>query len=348
MFKWTWIKSTCGTYLYAAHNPTIRADLNGMVYGGGSMDFGSQSISIQYFEAVDSDKVNKCFQGITPRGIYSGGYLTKVSDTSVSLSTLLCVIGDATNQVRVETSTAVTLTVSSVAPYVVLRWAYATSATNYMDVFAVAVGSIQTNDLIVGKCVYTGSTLSGFDYAVTAYSRSTPQTPVVMLKVEPTETPSMYVRIRAGRVNYGTANLEIADQLSPAFTAPVTNSRIDLIYINTSGAIAVSTGTAAVSPVAPDYNSKIVLAEVTITAGQTTITASSIKDVRNFSAVTLNTAVLVTGTQTVAGTKTFSSAPVLSDGANFSQKQAVSLVIENRTSDPTSPVVGQVWFRTDL
>ena len=26
----------------------------------------------------------------------------------------------------------------------------------------------------------------------------------------------------------------------------------------------------------------------------------------------------------------------------------VSFVIENRTSDPTAPVAGQIWFRTDL
>jgi len=37
------------------------------------------------------------------------------------------------------------------------------------------------------------------------------------------------------------------------------------------------------------------------------------------------------------------------DGSvDFSQEQAVSLVIENRTSDPGSPVDGQVWLRTDL
>ena len=37
------------------------------------------------------------------------------------------------------------------------------------------------------------------------------------------------------------------------------------------------------------------------------------------------------------------------DGAvNFNQKQATSLVIENRTSDPSTPVAGQIWLRTDL
>lgn len=36
------------------------------------------------------------------------------------------------------------------------------------------------------------------------------------------------------------------------------------------------------------------------------------------------------------------------DNVNFNQKQAITLVIENRTSDPTSPVNGQIWLRTDL
>ena len=32
----------------------------------------------------------------------------------------------------------------------------------------------------------------------------------------------------------------------------------------------------------------------------------------------------------------------------FAQQQAVQFVIENRTSDPGSPVTGQIWLRTDL
>lgn len=32
----------------------------------------------------------------------------------------------------------------------------------------------------------------------------------------------------------------------------------------------------------------------------------------------------------------------------FNQQQALQLVIENRTSDPGSPVTGQIWLRTDL
>lgn len=33
---------------------------------------------------------------------------------------------------------------------------------------------------------------------------------------------------------------------------------------------------------------------------------------------------------------------------NFNQQQATAFCIENRTSDPLSPVSGQIWLRTDL
>jgi len=60
---------------------------------------------------------------------------------------------------------------------------------------------------------------------------------------------------------------------------------------------------------------------------------------------------LVGGAET---TKHSHAAPKLSDCAapdaavDFSQQQATSLVIENRTDDPVSPMDGQIWLRTDL
>lgn len=32
----------------------------------------------------------------------------------------------------------------------------------------------------------------------------------------------------------------------------------------------------------------------------------------------------------------------------FSQQQALQFRVENRTSDPSSPATGEIWFRTDL
>ena len=37
-----------------------------------------------------------------------------------------------------------------------------------------------------------------------------------------------------------------------------------------------------------------------------------------------------------------------SGSVNFNDQQATSFRIENRTSDPGTPTVGQVWLRTDL
>lgn len=60
---------------------------------------------------------------------------------------------------------------------------------------------------------------------------------------------------------------------------------------------------------------------------------------------------LVSGSETVLHTH----APPALDGCSaptgpvdFSGQQALSFVIENRTSDPPSPVTGQIWLRTDL
>ena len=36
------------------------------------------------------------------------------------------------------------------------------------------------------------------------------------------------------------------------------------------------------------------------------------------------------------------------DNVDFNQHQGLEFVMENRTSDPGSPVTGQLWIRTDL
>lgn len=243
-------------------------------------NIGSQTITVKYFDPVDSAGIaDKIALDVRKTGIYSGGYLTKVSDVSVSLSTFTCEIGDGTYQVRGQTGAAVTITVGVATPYVVLRWTYTGSASaDYIDFLAVASGGILSTDLIVGLCTFSGSTLTGFNYA----SRSNPAIFDLFLKPEPTVPASMYVRVRGGRVTYGASNFDIVDQNSPLFVAPGSNSRIDLLQINSSGVIIVTQGVAAASPVAPNYGGNVTLAEVTIASGQTTITSASIKDVRAY------------------------------------------------------------------
>jgi hypothetical protein len=50
--------------------------------------------------------------------------------------------------------------------------------------------------------------------------------------------------------------------------------------------------------------------------------------------------------QAVGGTKAFTDLR-LAGNMRCNQYQMLEMVIENRTDDPTSPVEGQMWLRTD-
>ena len=248
----------------------------------GAINYGNQLITLDYYSDMTSATVNQRFMKTYARGIYDGGYLTKVSNTSVTLSTLVCEIGDSSYQVQTKTQSTVTVTVSVATPWVVLRWTYTGAISNYTDVLAVAAGSIQANDLVVGECTFAGSTLTGFNYNDTTHPRSTPEVLTHHLKVVPTETASMVLRVYPGKVSIGTSIVRIGDQTTSAIVAPISNPRIDLVWLDRSGTVRVQTGTEAASPSAPAYNDRLVLAEIYLTVGQTTITASSIRDVRQF------------------------------------------------------------------
>lgn len=244
-------------------------------------DVGNQTVTILFYAAANSLIVNKRFQEIRQTGIYSGGYLTLVDTSHAQISTLVCEISDGTYQVRVETASTVNLVVALATPYIVLRWTYTGAVSDYMELLAVATPA--ANDLIVGKCTFVGGNLNGFDYQNSSYPRSTPNTQDLFLKVEPTEATERRVRVRAGRIQTNSAVIDVADQKSDLFITVTSNSRIDLVYIDRStGAVKIKKGTNAASPSAPDYDGQLVLAEVTLTVGYTNITASMIKDVRNF------------------------------------------------------------------
>jgi hypothetical protein len=242
-------------------------------------NIGSQTVTVKFFDPVDSMVENRIGEDIRKIGIYTGGYLSKVSDVSVSLTPFTCEISDGTYQIRGKTGASVAITVASATPYVVLRWIYTGSATvDYIDFKALDLGSILTTDVVVGKCTFAGSTLTGFDYTY----RTNPLIMDLFLKAEPTDPTSMRLWVRSGRVGFGSANIDIVMQQTPLFTAPVSNSRIDIVQVNSSGSIIVTQGTSAVTPVPPDYAGLTTLAEVTLASGQTVITASNIKDVRSF------------------------------------------------------------------
>jgi len=252
----------------------------------GTTNHGTQEITVEYYETASSFAVNKRNVDIVPRGIYSGGHLTRVSDVEVTLSPFTAELGDDDIQISVKTAASATLKaatldsgdIDAATPYLVLRWSYAAQQHNYVEIHAIAsVSAAQDNDIIIGKCEFSGATLTGFDYS----DRTFLNVQDLFLKVE--EDSGLYVWIRAGRIQNSSGHVFVPEQQVGPFTAPSSpNSRIDLVYVDTDGTVSIEQGTAAVSPSAPSYSGKLVVAEVTVVNGDTSIPASRIRDVRSF------------------------------------------------------------------
>lgn len=240
----------------------------------------NQIITIKFYDAADSPIVNKRHKDIRPTGIYKGGYLTRVDDTHVDVSALVCEIQSSTSpydQIRAETTSTYTdidasgvVVSDGLLEYVVLRWIYTgVAADDYMALLGVA--SPDTYDLIVGKCSWVGGVLqTSFTYT----DRSNPSVHDLFLKVEPEETPSLYVRVRDGYVNIGSSSVHLVDNRYGPFVAPSSGSKTGAVYITAAGAIAVSSDYS--------YAGHVVLAEIALVASQTTIVVGDITDVRSF------------------------------------------------------------------
>jgi len=261
---------------------------------------GSQEVNMLYHTPGVSSHINLRQFGISPTGIHSGGWLSIVDATHAQISALICEITDGSYNVRVRMQEAVSVLIGSSTPYVVLRWTYTGSASNdYMEPTAVATP--EDNDLVVGYCTFSGGgALNGFTYT----SRSNPSVKDLFLKVEETGDSDLRVRIRGGYFQDGSSSIQIPDQKSDLFTPPASNSKVYLVYIDSSdGTIKIdSTGTAAVSPVAPSYAGKLVIAEVTLASTNTSIAQDEIVDVRPFVSYGKESVDGTSITRTAAGT----------------------------------------------
>lgn len=275
-------------------------------------DLGNQEVTLKFFDPAASSEVNARFMDIRQLGIYKGGRLSIVDSSHALLSPLVCEISDGTHQIKVETTTAVNIAVVEATPFIILRWTYAGLTSDFMEILLSAAPG--ANDLVVGKCSFAAGNLQGFDYGDSTYPRATPNTLDLHLKIEPTEDVELKVRVRAGRVQNANETLDIVDQKSNILVPPSANSKVYLVYVDrlTGNILIDSTGTESASPVAPAYEGKMVLAEITLSSTDTNITADKIKDVREF----------VTN--------------------------KIGFLIETRTSDPSNPVDGRIWLRTDL
>jgi len=243
-----------------------------------AVDKGTQDIQFSFKDPLNSSEFDLRNKDIISPGMYKGGFLTKVTDASVTVSPVRIEIDDGTNQVRMQNVLAVAVTVSSAAPFVILRWTYNPVVSWFVDFLAVAESAITATDLIVGEALYSGPTLTGFSYA----RRSVPWSANEQLKVVPLETPVMKVHINGGFYRDGGVNTRIQDQDSNTIVAPVTFPRIDLVLVNRFNTIEILAGAEAATPVAKNPGNATVLAELHLKITTIAINEIEIRDARAF------------------------------------------------------------------
>jgi hypothetical protein len=188
----------------------------------------------------------------------NGNTLTlDINGTNVVL-TFVSSIGSASGNVLIGASAAAT--VANVVA--LLQNPTVTTSTG------VALGVIGSTNTILVQ--YLGWALSTGGTTVTPFSLNTStSSPLTSFSASTTATggswtaQTMQLYVEPGTYYVGTTRVLFLGGSTPTFTAPSSHPRIDLVTADSSGTIAVVTGTENASPVPPSYPAnKLVLAEI--------------------------------------------------------------------------------------
>ena len=253
----------------------------------GSTDFGTQTLLFDYRNPATGCSFNVLNYQLIPPGIYSGGTLTRVNDTAVSISPLTCYIQDSSTGlgVRISTANAYQLTVSTTLIYVVLRFTWSNTVSNYMDMLAVTSANILSDDIVLGRCVFGAGNVLSATFDSTRRSTGSLQTiedDKNKLRVYSTEAISQKIFVCGGEIVHNNTVITVADQCSGNVSSTAADAdccRKDIVYLDCDGCVQVGEGAYGASPSAPSYNDKIVLAEITRTCNRTDIAGNEITQV---------------------------------------------------------------------
>ncbi len=129
---------------------------------------GQQVLSYDYRDRGLAEVFNKINYKLHLPGIYSGGELSKASETTVNITPFVCVYNEnvAKIAVRIETiENALVENVDSTNCWIVGRFTWLNTEDNYMEFLAIEFSNILSTDLIFGCAEFDGSTLlETFDY----------------------------------------------------------------------------------------------------------------------------------------------------------------------------------------
>ncbi len=136
----------------------------------GTTNIGNQRISFKFGNALEAKEMSYRFHGGIAgwKGLISGGYVTKVDNTNITVSPLACEVPFQGQQYRIETQSAAAVSgANSTTPRLVLTYTYRRQYINYAEFSFVGSGApILENQVIIADCVFSGPLMSAsFDYS---------------------------------------------------------------------------------------------------------------------------------------------------------------------------------------
>lgn len=280
-----------------------------------NINMGQQCLIFDYRQEARAKGFNQAFCDILPYGLYTGGHLTRISDTVVNVGLLVCVIkSDEDDKValRIETLEAqdISLSTSVGSPYVnpsrpflVLRFGWQDVEINYMDMKAVEWSAdpnesdpnkLHPFDIILGKVLFEETSAGSGQYIIAVqnpfdisrrqevFIKET-ETVSGQFRVSVSEIDPKKVFISGGKVNTSLGRFSLAGTEFPSEGIPDTGvmGRTDLIVVNAKGVFQFIQGTPAASfpAPAPKYQNYKVLAEIRRGTNRSDITGADIVQV---------------------------------------------------------------------
>ena len=280
-----------------------------------SVNRGNQVLVFDYRQEARGKGFNQAFCEILPYGLYSGGHLTRVSDTMINIGLLVCVIkSDEADKVALRIETQETQEISLATsigsayvdaskPYIVLRFGWQDVEINYMDMLAVgwSTDPLETDpdklhpfDIILGKVLFEEISPGSGQYIIATgnpfdlsrrHDVFIKETEAVsgQFRVSPSEIDPKKVFISGGKVNTSKGRFIIPGSEFPSAGIPDTGAmgRTDLVVVNVNGEFQFIQGIPAASfpAPAPRYQNYKVLAEIHRGPNRSDITGADIVQV---------------------------------------------------------------------
>jgi hypothetical protein len=268
-----------------------------------NVNFGNQVLVFSFHQEARAKGFNQGFCDILPYGVYTGGNLTRLNNNLIQIGELTTIIrSNEADRValRIETTEIQELVVERTKPYVILRFGWANSDNNFMDMRAVGwstdplevdedklwpldiiLGRVQFIENPAGSGVYIVDPNNPFDLsrrkdvflkeAESVYSQ---------FRVSASESNPKRVYVSGGRVNTSKGRFVVSGGENPPSDIPdtTTQARTDLIVVDASGQIQLIQGTPSASnpAPAPKYGTYKVCAEIRRGPNRTDIKGSDI------------------------------------------------------------------------